>query len=138
MNTLSLTPKRKERLGDQLYGQILEQIVSGRINEGARLPSENEISSAFRASRPVVREALRRLQADGLVQARQGAGTFVIRRPSERIIQFAHAANLSGYLKAHEVRITLEGQAAKFAAQRRTAAELAYIEETLATLERTL
>ncbi|MBN9058887.1 MAG: FadR family transcriptional regulator, partial [Rhizobiales bacterium] len=77
MVDLQLKPARREKLADILYGQILEQIVSGTFAAGDRLPSENDICKAFEVSRPVVREALQRLQADGLVIARQGAGTFV-------------------------------------------------------------
>jgi GntR family transcriptional repressor for pyruvate dehydrogenase complex len=60
------------RLADQVYGQIFEQIVSGGLNVGDKLPSENEISERFGVSRPVVREALLRLRADGLITAHQG------------------------------------------------------------------
>ena len=37
-------PGRRTRLSDQLYGQIFEQIVSGKLNVGDQLPSENDIS----------------------------------------------------------------------------------------------
>lgn len=125
---LVLQPGRRERLGDQLYGQILEQIVSGRLKEGDRLPPELEICTLFGVSRPVVREALLRLRADGLLNARPGVGTFVISRPDERLTMLANVQDMAGYLRCMEVRLPLEGAAARLAAERRTDEQLAEIE----------
>lgn len=122
-----LVLSRRQRLGDQLYGQILEQIVSGRLRQGMRLPAEKQICAMFGVSRPVVRQALLRLGADGLVQARQGSGTFVMARPSDRLADFAEPREIAGFLRCNEVRVVLEGSAARFAAERRTEQELARI-----------
>src|SRR5438552_2716669 len=58
-------PLRQSKLADQLYEQILAKIVSGPLPEGGKLPSEGQLCDLFGVSRPVVREALSRLQADG-------------------------------------------------------------------------
>jgi DNA-binding FadR family transcriptional regulator len=110
---------RRERRGDQLYGQILEQIVTGALGEGARLPTEKELCRRYEVSRPVVREALMRLQADGLVAPRHGVGSFVARRPPPALIQLAAPADVSGILDCHEARAALECEAAALAARRR-------------------
>lgn len=115
---------RGERLSDQLYGRIFDDIVGGRIAVGAQLPSESEVCDRFGVSRPVVREALLRLRADGLVTSQQGRGTFVIHQPADRIRTFARAPDLAGFLRCLEVRIALEGEAARLAAQRCTEAQL--------------
>jgi DNA-binding FadR family transcriptional regulator len=135
---LSLKPGRKERLGDQLYGQILEQIVSGSLSEGERLPSEKEICRIFAVSRPVVREALMRLQADGLVSAHQGIGTFVLKRPPPSLMQFAEAGDVAGMLACFELRIAIESEAAALAATRRTDVHLAAMQAALDALHRGL
>jgi len=67
--SLQLERGQRMRLSDQLYGQIFDRIASGQLNVGDKLPSENEICRQFGVSRPVVREALLRLRADGLVTA---------------------------------------------------------------------
>lgn len=134
MADLKLAPQRRERLGDQLYGQLLEQIVSGALQEGDKLPSEHRICQAFNVSRPTVREALMRLHADGLVTTRQGSGTVVRRRPSGHLTRLARVSDVAGMLRCLEVRIALEGQAASLAAQRRTHAELDRILDALAAL----
>jgi GntR family transcriptional repressor for pyruvate dehydrogenase complex len=123
MNDLRLVPRPRERLGDQLYGQILEQIVSGALKEGDKLPSENQICQAFGVSRPTVREALMRLHADGLVTTRQGSGTVVQKRPSEHLTRLAKVSDVAGMLRCQEVRIALEGESARLAALRRTTVE---------------
>lgn len=67
-----------------LYSRVVaalkREISAGRISVGARLPSEEELSRRFGVSRHTVREALRKLREDGLVNSRQGAGTTVVRK----------------------------------------------------------
>ncbi|PWQ92086.1 FadR/GntR family transcriptional regulator [Leucothrix pacifica] len=126
---------KREKLSDQLYGQLLEKIVSGELKEGYKLPSENEISRAFNVSRPVIREALLRLQADGLVYSRQGAGSFVKARPPESLIKFTSPSDISGLLRCFEARLPLEGAAAALAAQRATEEEVETIRKTLVAME---
>ena len=135
MVDLKLVIKKGERLADQLYGQLLEKIVSGELQEGDKLPSENEISRTFEVSRPVIREALLRLQVDGLVYSRQGAGTFVKARPPEGLIKFAEPADVAGLLRCFEARIPLEGSTASLAAQRATPRDVAEIETRLEAFE---
>lgn len=122
--TFALTPGRRHRLSDQLYGQILEKIVSGQLSEGDRLPPETELCEMFGVSRPIVREALIRLRTDGLLQARQGAGTYVLARPADRLTNFADTQDVAGFLRCIEARLPLEATAAKLAAERRSPAQL--------------
>lgn len=118
----------RQRLGDKLYGLILEKILSGELRVGDRLPSEHEISRMHDISRPVVREALLRLRADGLITAHQGRGTFVTHQPEVRMKTFDDAHNVAFYLRAQELRAVLEGDAARLAALRRSRAQLKAIE----------
>lgn len=134
MDDVRLVPHRRERLGDQLYGRILEQIVSGELKEGDKLPSENRICQMFGVSRPTVREALMRLHADGVVVTRQGSGTYVQKRPSEHLTRLAQVSDIAGMLRCLEVRIALEGQSARLAAQRATPGEQQRIAAALDTL----
>lgn len=119
---------RRQRVGDQLYGQILEQIVSGHLPEGTKLPAELDLCKMFGVSRPVVRQALQRLGADGLIHARQGSGTYVTARPADRLAEFVEPRQIAEYMRSIEVRLALEGAAARRAAERRSIAELVAIE----------
>ncbi len=128
-------PATRLRLGDQLYEQILQRIVSGEYAEGARLPPEKQLSEAFDVSRPIVREALSRLQADGLIVARQGSGTYVRGRPSAEFFDHAPQGGVAEALRFFELRIAIEGEAAYHAALRRNEADLHRIRSINAKLE---
>ncbi len=131
-------PQRRERLADQIYGHLLEAIVGGRYEANDRLPTEKQLAESYDVSRPVVREALMRLQADGLIISRQGAGTFIAKRPSRRVIELAKAQDVADYLRAMEVRDAIEGQAARLAAERHSPEQLAAIGNALADMRAAL
>jgi len=129
------SPLRQSRLGDQLYEQILDRIISGALSEGAKLPSENQLCRLFGVSRPVVREALSRLQADGVVISRHGSGSFVQRRPNQAFAILAPSGDVAELMRCMEFRIALEGEAASLAAMRRTGADLSRMERALGELD---
>ena len=132
---LNLQLNKREKLSDQLYGQLLENIMSGVLKEGDKLPSENVISQAFEVSRPVIREAMLRLQADGLVYTRQGAGSFVKARPPQGLTQFTAPSDIPGLLRCFEARLALEGASAALAAQRASDEDIADIQKALLEME---
>src|SRR4051794_499746 len=65
------------KLVDRVFGQLMERIRAGNYPPDSRLPGEHELASLLGVSRPIVRDALARLREQGIVYARQGAGTFV-------------------------------------------------------------
>jgi len=71
---------------DPLYRQIAEdlgrQITSGVLQPGSKLPSEDDLTKSYGASRNTVREAIRWLATSGGVVSRSGQGTFVVQRPA--------------------------------------------------------
>ena len=69
---------RPRTLALELVDSLGDRIRDGRLAPGDKLPTEAEIMAQFGVSRTVVREALSKLQASGLVQTRHGIGTFVI------------------------------------------------------------
>src|ERR1700753_732740 len=66
-------------LSSAVVERLAEQIMSGKLPLGAKLPSEQEMMKGMGVSRTVVREAVAALRARGLVVTRQGAGAFVDR-----------------------------------------------------------
>ena len=70
---------RRERIGaaEQVLNDLRDQILSGRLPRGTRLPSEKELALHYSVSAPTIREAVRALSAMSLVEARHGAGTFI-------------------------------------------------------------
>ncbi len=67
-----------------------------------------------------MREALSRLQADGVVVSRHGSGSFVQRRPNQDLLRLAPIGSIADLMRCFEVRIALEGEVAHLAASRRT------------------
>jgi DNA-binding FadR family transcriptional regulator len=62
---------------DAVFEKLLSDIVGGKYAAGARLPAERELSRQLGASRPTLREALRRLGEWNLVEPRRGSGVVV-------------------------------------------------------------
>lgn len=123
-DTEDLRAQRPPRLADQLYDRLLQQITYGKYPEESRLPSEHDLCAAFGVSRPVVREALFRLQADGIIVSQRGAGSYVRKRPSPELVRLAPIGGLAELVRCMELRSALEGDAAYMAAQRRTDEDL--------------
>src|SRR5260370_13481067 len=127
LKTEASRAEQSSRFADRVYEQILEEIVSGQSAIGDRLPSEDQLSKEHSVSRPVIREALSRLQADGVVITRKGAGTFVQRQPGRQFLRLAPIRGIADLMRCFEFRIGVEGEAAYLAAQRRTDEHMAAI-----------
>ena len=72
----SKLPLRRVKVVDLMIESLRQDIVTGRLPHGGRLPSEKELSDQFGVSQPTVREALRALETLGLVDVLHGSGTF--------------------------------------------------------------
>jgi GntR family transcriptional repressor for pyruvate dehydrogenase complex len=129
--------RRGRSLAHDLVEGIASQIRSQQLRPGDKLPTEGEIVRAWGVSRTVVREALSKLQASGLVETRHGIGTFVLEPQSKPvfIIDPAEIAAAVDVMAVLELRIRLETETAGLAAQRRTDAQLAELRGALDELE---
>lgn len=132
-------PITAESVADLVSNQIESLIVQGILPEGARLPSERELSDRFDVSRPKVRDALKRLEELGLLHVRHGEGTFVAKLSGEAMtpalidLYARHGLAFYDYL---EYRKEQEAFAARLAAERAASSDRAAIEELMDTLER--
>jgi GntR family transcriptional regulator len=75
---------RRVSLVDQVRQGLLEDLMSGRLEPGAKLPNENEIGERFGVSRATVREAVLGLMEAGYLARRHGSGTYVTKAPRSR------------------------------------------------------
>ncbi|HSO08224.1 MAG TPA: FadR/GntR family transcriptional regulator [Pelomicrobium sp.] len=130
--------RKPAKLADSVYEEILGHIAGGRYAEGKRLPSEPRLAEAYGVSRPVVREALSRLRADGVVVSRHGSGSYVQRRPAPEFLRLAPIGSVADLMRCFEVRMALEGEAAALAAARRSDDDLAEMQAALDELERVI
>lgn len=80
-----LKPAARAPLAAQAAASIRRAVVEGHLPIGARLPSEPQFAADLGISRATLREALRTLVSDGLLDRRHGVGTFVVRVPAPRI-----------------------------------------------------
>ncbi|MDF2720542.1 MAG: FadR family transcriptional regulator [Paenibacillus sp.] len=117
--------------------QIKARILSGELAPGAKLSSVVDLAASFGVGRSTIREALSALKAMGLVEIRQGGGTYVsaelpVEQPAEAPSLFANAQSISELL---EVRKILETGCASLAARNRTEQDLAAIGEEIAQME---
>jgi DNA-binding FadR family transcriptional regulator len=125
------------KLSRGLFEQLAEQIRSGRLAPGSRLPTEEALTRAARVSRTVVREAVAALRAEGLVVTRQGVGAFVSAEPQRAPfrIEPERLQSLADTLNVMELRLGVEIESAGIAAERATKAHLRAILNALSTIE---
>ena len=132
-------PRRRGRnLTDEVVASLSRRIESGEFPVGAKLPSEGLIVQQEQVSRTVVREAISRLQAAGLVETRHGIGTFVLDRPAGTALHIDPGLILTllDVMAVLEFRISVESEAAGLAALRRTDQHLASMRAALVDFER--
>lgn len=127
------------RISDTIASSLERRILEGSLKPGDRLPAERELAADLGVSRPSLREAIQKLASKGLVQSRQGGGTYVTDR-----LESAFRDPWQEMLGAHpnlredllEFRRMLEGQAAEWAAERATEADLERLGQAFATLSK--
>ncbi len=128
---------RGPSLADTLALRLREEIASGRLRPGERLPTEQQIAGTYGVSRPIVREAVGRLKHDGLVLTRQGAGAFVA-EPSAAstfridITDFQNADEIGHIV---ELLMAVESTATAHAAVRRSMHDLQQIQAQLDAMQ---
>lgn len=126
--------RRPRGLVPEIVAALDQDIRNGALKAGDKLPTEAALMERFDVSRTVVREAISRLQASGLVATRHGIGTFVM-EPAQPDLTFhisPHELDTAADVIALlELRISLESEAAGLAALARTENNLAAMNEAL-------
>ena len=139
-----MTLQRVERrsLPDEVYDQLLAQVVEGQIEAGGSLPSERRLAEVLGVGRPAVREALQRLAHAGLVDVRQGDATRVrdFRRTAgldllPRLLFAGGDLDVAVVRSIMEARQAVGSKAAELAAQRAGSDAVAGLHAALDALE---
>jgi len=122
--------KQPGSLTDRIVDRILELVTERRVASGDRLPAEREMAQMLGVSRPALREAVKVLEARGVLVVRHGQGVFVARTPEavvrERFVGMELSVN-----ELFDMRLVLEEPAASWAAQRATAEDIEQLAEAL-------
>ena len=134
MRSSGLSPAKPSRnLTQQVVDRLSHLMSNGALAPGDKLPTEAEIVRQQGVSRTVVREAISKLQAAGMVETKHGIGTFVRDNANQPnfVIGAGTIATSRDVLAMLEVRISLEAEAAALAAMRRTEEHLAEMQRAL-------
>lgn len=139
-SAVDLRIERRPKLSESVVSAIRAKVLSGEYAHGQKLPTESQLTEAFGVSRTVIREAIATLAADGLVEARQGAGVFVMDHPAQAFAAMSQELGnkISHALNVLEVRMGIEIESAGLAALRRNSAQEARIQEAFFEFERLL
>jgi GntR family transcriptional repressor for pyruvate dehydrogenase complex len=126
-----------ERLSDRLATLLAEQIDSGGLQPGDRLPTEQRLALDHGVSRTVVREAVHQLKSRNLVRSRQGSGVFVaVPSPNQPLVFDPRVLeSVQAVVHVVEVRRVLEGEVAALAAERATRAQVAGLKRALKAID---
>ncbi|MDO5696697.1 MAG: FadR/GntR family transcriptional regulator [Dermatophilus congolensis] len=137
-NSAAWRPVTKARAYELVVDRIEEQILSGALRVGDRLPAERDLASMLEVSRAAVREAIRTLEAQGVVRAGVGVGpdggTFVSSMPSEamtRLLRLHVALTNFTMPDVIEARVMLERHSARLAATQATPEDIAALRAVL-------
>jgi DNA-binding FadR family transcriptional regulator len=120
----------KQSLPKQISIQIEKAIKDGIFKVGEKIPSEPELVKSFEVSRNTIREAIQSLIQAGVLESRQGNGTYVLTNDifEANILTRLSSSKIS---EVHEVRVSLEKEIVKLAALRRTQEDLINIKKAL-------
>jgi DNA-binding FadR family transcriptional regulator len=132
--------KRQDKLSVQVANHIQDLILSGRLKVGDQLPPERDLCAQFGVSRTVIREAVRTLEAKGLLVSQSGSGTYVRGIQSEDVVDSIGMYIITqdkpiSHAKLMEVRRVLEVQIAGLAAERATPESLEELDRLITKMD---
>src|SRR5262245_22649727 len=135
LTVTGLGPVKKESVGQQVVGQIVELIRTGNLRPGDRLPSERELVEIFGISRPSLRESMRALSVLGIVESRHGGGAFVTELDAPTMLaplDFFLSLSQANFDDAFESRRIIEVQIVRKAATKASRADIADLTDMIA------
>jgi GntR family transcriptional regulator, transcriptional repressor for pyruvate dehydrogenase complex len=125
-------------LADQVYEQILTNIIDGQYPVNSKLPTETLLSVSLGVSRPVLRKALKQLRTDDVIHSLQGSGSYVKKRPDPAVLKFSPVGSIADIQRTFEFRMIIESEAAGFAAQRWNDTTLEKMNVSLGALDKSI
>jgi GntR family transcriptional repressor for pyruvate dehydrogenase complex len=129
---MELAKIHRSKIYEAIADQLKAQIIAGSLQPGDKLPSAKELTERFQVGRSTVREALSALQAMGIIETRQGEGSYVKALPLADSLQSAFGIIQLGRettLELLEARKALEASNASIAAHKRTDEDLERLDE---------
>ncbi|OFB39006.1 GntR family transcriptional regulator [Mycolicibacterium sp. (ex Dasyatis americana)] len=138
---MALQPVNRRSVPEDVFDQIIDEVLSGQMQPGESLPSERRLAEVLGVSRPAVREAIKRLTEAGLVEVRQGDATTVrdFRRHAgldllPRLLLRAGELDVSVVRSILETRLHNGPKVAELAAERAPGELIGQLGETVESL----
>ena len=134
MSEIAALQPDKQRLTEAVTQFVIDRVAERVYRPGDQLPSESELAKRLNVSKPVVREALGRLSALGIVQIQQGKPTTIKGlsvAPLDQFLRLAVRVTDNGLREAVELRRAIEVEVAALAAERATPLQLEPVEVAL-------
>src|SRR5262245_41752611 len=135
----NVEPIRREPLASEIARRLVDYLLSGGVEPGARIPSERQLAEAFGVGRSAVREAIAALTLIGLIEVRHGDGTYLKRPESPLLPQVVEWGLRLGEQRTAdlvEARQKIEVIIAGLAALRRTDDDVSDLDRILRRMER--
>lgn len=132
---------KQTKLINKIIEEIKEQIIRGELKEGEKLPPQDKWAKAMGVSRGTLREALNQLVLMGLIEMKQGNGTYVKAISPSSFMESLSLALLmdkSSVSELLEARLCIEGAVAFWAAQKASDKDLSELQETLQQMKKAL
>ena len=135
----TIESERRGTTSEEVVTRLREMIHRGELRSGDRLPPERDLAKLLGVSRPTLRAGIRSLSAVGVLQSKQGAGTFVVEANASPVLDsnpLRLMASLNNFSSSEmfEARLSLEMAIAGLAAERATGDQLATMAEELAEM----
>ncbi|PCK09291.1 MAG: hypothetical protein COA42_04610 [Alteromonadaceae bacterium] len=138
MQDFNISPVQKSKsLTNELAESLRDEILSGKLKRGEKLPSSKTIEEQAGVSRSVVREAVAQLRAHGLVESRQGAGVFVTGNNPQKafVIDCVEYESIHNAINILQLRMAVETEIAAKSAVLRSEEQLAEIKRCMVEME---
>ena len=137
MNIMDINPINTKKIYQYIIEQFVDMIKEGKLKSGERLPPERTLAEMFNVSRTTIREAIKSLASNNIVEIVRGKGTFVAEKPGlvndPLGVNFIRDKNV--IISLFETRLLIEPKVAYLAAQRATAEDITKLEKLLISME---
>lgn len=123
----------------EVVSKIEKEVLSGKLNPGERLPSEEKLCEQFGVSRTVIREAIQQLRGRGMLRTLKGSGSYIadpsLTSLSSALETYSVLTEDGSFLQLIDFRILVETECARLAAQHAGEKDLSDIAQFMKDME---
>lgn len=124
----------KQNISSQIVDYIVSELSEGNLKPGDKMPSERDLTEVFGASRVPIREAIKALNMTGILESRQGEGTFICSYDSKTLGEMVYIQTCLADISEREIfetRVIMESQCASLAALNADETDIASMKQAI-------